>query len=397
MIKKANKYKTGAWNYAPIGKYDIESAVKDWHDLGLNTPMMFNYEPKNGEKKEDVLRCMDVCARYGMKVYIRDGRANLFTLKEIGEDAFRKGLQQANEDFAKHPAFLGFFIGDEPNYVDYGYLSRAYKLCLEYAPNSMPFVNITTYLDGHRQGMTLEEHAALVEKIIVDGNIKALGYDQYIQCAVYRREECIEKDYFSDLRYMGEICRKHNVVFYHCPLCVGHWMYVTPDDDLIHWQFSTMIANGVEGFMWFMLYRFGEPNSFRLSPIQDGVRTEMFERVARIHREFFLYYADYLSQVKLDKVWGFGPKLYGYPAFTSNTELKKLGYVVEEQPLSVSRFVDDDGNPSYVIVNLSQTTPTCLDLEFSDDLFYNGLSFHIAQGEMMLLRNKKTQAVLNGQ
>ena len=70
---------------------------------------------------------------------------------------------------------------------------------------------------------------------------------------------------------------------------------------------------------------------------------------------------------------------------------------MEEQPLSVSRFVDDDGNPSYVIVNLSQTTPTCLDLEFSDDLFYNGLSFHIAQGEMMLLRNKKTQAVLNGQ
>ena len=52
MIKKANKYKTGAWNYAPIGKYDIESAVKDWHDLGLNTPMMFNYEPKNGEQAE---------------------------------------------------------------------------------------------------------------------------------------------------------------------------------------------------------------------------------------------------------------------------------------------------------------------------------------------------------
>ena len=28
MIKKDNKYKTGAWNYAPIGKYDIEPAVK---------------------------------------------------------------------------------------------------------------------------------------------------------------------------------------------------------------------------------------------------------------------------------------------------------------------------------------------------------------------------------
>lgn len=395
MVRHENKYRTGAWNYVPLGMYDDESSVKDWHDLGLNTPMLFHFDLEAGNKKEDVLRLMDICARYGMKVYVNDKRARMWTLKELGEEKYRAGLKAATEDFASHPAFMGFYIGDEPLYYDYEYLSRAYKLCLEYAPDSVPFANLTTSLSMHRADMTREEHAALVEKLIVDGGIKALGYDQYIQCAVCRREQCIENEYFPDLRYIGELCRKYNVLFYHCPLCVGHWMYVTPDDDLIRWQFSTMIANGVEGFMWFMLYRFEEPNSYRLSPIQDGVRTEMFERIARIHREFFMHFADYLSQVKLDKVWGVGQKLYGYPAFKPNKELKKVGYIVEDQPLTVSRFVDDDGNASYLIVNLSQTTPTCLDLEFSDDLFFNGMSYHMAPGEMLLIRNKKTQSVLN--
>ena len=109
--------KFGFWNYVESGVYGVE-AVDQWKDLRCNLPMSFTFDI-NKHKKEDMIAVLDKCQEYGMKLVLRDERTSFRTFQRLGKEEFKKGVLNAYNDFGKHPATFGFFVGDEPGVTEY--------------------------------------------------------------------------------------------------------------------------------------------------------------------------------------------------------------------------------------------------------------------------------------
>ena len=106
-----DRYKTGFWNYVDTGVLDPERAADEWKELGMNCPMSFEYSPER-HQKEQMIAQLDACYRRGMKLIVCDERVTFHRYMQIGESAYKEGVFQAADDFAAHPAFGGFHVGD---------------------------------------------------------------------------------------------------------------------------------------------------------------------------------------------------------------------------------------------------------------------------------------------
>ncbi len=385
-----NGYKIGFWNYVKTGFLDIEKAADDWKDLGMNMPMSFEYDPKKN-KKEEMLAQLDACEKRGMKLIVCDARTTYSRYFAVGEEAFRKGVREAAAEFSEHPAFFGFHVGDEPGKDMWHAAERAYTICRE-ETKEMPFINFLPYWDEENFkdvfGVEGEEYGALIEDFLSKTGARKFGYDYYGQCAYFERPRYVDV-YFKNLNIFGKAAQKFGADLYVSLLSVGHWSLVVPDEDLIRWQISTAVAHGAAGLMWFFVYERNLDGSFRLSPIDlFWERTETFSRLSRQNRTFLTYYDNSLSQLRFAGVRHFG-KCYGdTEAFVPGKDIAEIKNIVNPTPLAVSEFTKD-GNASYLVVNLSQNEPTCVEIRCGGGLQSCSGRRWIAPGQMVLLLNEK--------
>lgn len=387
-----NRYKIGFWNYVDTGVLNAEQAADDWKTLGMNMPMSFDYDPKR-HKKEQMLEQLDACEKRGMKMIVCDSRTSFHHYMEVGEDTYRKGVREAAADFASHPAFFGFHVGDEPYKEQWEAAKRAYIVCREEVPVSMPFINFLPYWDENNfkdsLGVNNEKYGELLNDFLSETGAKKFGYDYYGQCAYFEKERYKEV-YFRNLKIFGEAARKNNAELYVSLLSVGHWSLKVPDEDLIRWQLATAVAHGAVGLMWFFIYERRLDSSFRLSPIDlFWERTETFGRLSRQNRTFMEYYADILSKLQFDWVEHFGEQYGGFSEFHPNEEIEEIKPIVNPTPIAIARFKDEENGGTYVLVNLSQEEPSCIDIRCGKDLKANSGRIWFAPGQMIVLPNEK--------
>ena len=86
-------------------------------------------------------------------------------------------------------------------------------------------------------------------------------------------------------------------------------------------------------------------------------------------------------------MWHLGKSFGSTPAFSFNEDLREIRTVVNPAPLSVTKF-EKDGQASWLLVNLSQNEPTCIDVTCGENLSQNSGRYWLAPGQMLLLKNK---------
>jgi hypothetical protein len=112
--------------------------------------------------------------------------------------------------------------------------------------------------------------------------------------------------------------------------------------------------------------------------------------MSRENNLFLDLFAEKLGKLSFDSVAHLG-RIYGATQiFHTNDELCEIKYPVESQPLSITKFVDEKGNASYLLVNLSQTMPTVIDIVCGGKLVKNTGRWRFAPGQMKLLENEET-------
>lgn len=384
-----DKFRIGFWNYVDTGVLEEEAAADDWKALGMNMPMSFEFDPEKHDKKRMIAQ-LDACEQRGMKLIVCDARTTFSRYIQVGEEAFRKGVEQAARDFASHPAFFGFHVGDEPGKDQWEAAERAYIACRELSP-VMPFINFLPYWDEENfkdvLGVDCEGYGEKIKSFLRRTGAQKFGYDYYGQCAYFERERFVNL-YFKNLNIFGGAARSCGADLYVSLLSVGHWSLVVPDEDLLRWQISTTVAHGAAGILWFFVYERRLDGSFRLSPIDlFWEKTETFGRLSRQNRTFNEYYAEFLSSLSFGGVWHLGKSFGSTPAFSFNEDLREIRTVVNPAPLSVTKF-EKDGQASWLLVNLSQNEPTCIDVTCGENLSQNSGRYWLAPGQMLLLKNK---------
>ena len=178
------RIKFGFWNYIDSGVIG-KKAVADWKELGMNLCMSFDFDAKK-HNKQDMIDILDECAAQGMKLIIRDHRTRFKCYQGCDEKTFIQGVKEAYEDFGKHPATFGFYIGDEPNAEQEQAFIDTAKILMQEMPGLIPFGNLLPYWGSSDFAMLAGKKAdcfyETVDTILKQTKLPLIGYDHYTQC-----------------------------------------------------------------------------------------------------------------------------------------------------------------------------------------------------------------------
>lgn len=355
------QFPIGCWNYFPIGQA-YEGMVRDWHDLGLNNPLTPSFD--EGADKQQMLRMLDECAEYEMKVFLWDKRCALMPgmFEQMGGEAgYRAAFQRVLDDFGHHPAVKGFYVGDEPDAPDAAGFFAAARIQREMAPELTPYLNLLPWFDWIGERIGSPAYAPYLDRAVNEAQLKLLAYDCYTQ--MWSGDSGWDV-YFNNLHEHMLAGQRGNVPFCSTILCSGHYNYACPTQDDFRWQISTAVAMGAKSLAYFYVNDMEPHANYRQFPINCfNERTQTFEWMSYENRLFQQRYGDIM--LKLRPVHqAFTQKAYGgLGLFESDGKLiSACGS--DEMNLLISRFEDEAGRTYWAVVNLDRRANTEANLVF---------------------------------
>lgn len=385
--------KFGFWNYAPFGIISNKEAVKDWAEVGANLPMSFVYDYKTS-KKEYMLELLNECEKHNLKLIISDTRTLFTNLRSLSKEEFRKQVKVAYNDFGKHKAAFGFYLGDEPSPKETDLFIEAAKIVKDEMPELTPFGNLLPYF-GCKDSIPgasnkdNEYYAKILNKILEETKLPVIGYDQYTQCFddLSNPEKGIDS-YFIGLENYYKNCKKNNVDFIMSLLSVGHWNYRVPTEDDIRWQISTAFAHGARGIIWFYFYQNDKDYSYRLSPFTNYElkKTPMFDIIAREQYLFKKTFEEQFNKMELTDVYHLGHLFDEEKRFVYDEHISEI-LTDRKFPVIISYYKEFDSDKKFVsFVNGSQKYSNLFRITFASG---DKEVFWLAPGEMRLFELKK--------
>lgn len=346
------KFPVMAW---PVGYFDEKQIeeVRLWKEIGLTVGMTSRFDI-NKHSKDAFIRLLDECRKYDIKVLIQDLRVAWDGAADDPE-AYREKYREAYRDFGKHPAALGFVIGDEPMEKQMEDVLAAFKIQLEEAPELLPFLNLLPiWAESNPPYMgfgTLENYISFMKDRY---NAPVLSYDRYNQMS--NNPEGTEI-YFRDMRIYHDLAKTLGIPLWTCLLTIGHWNYELPDEGAVRWQLNTALAGGCTGIIWFTLndipYIF---NAHGAAINIFGEKTQYFDNIKNVTKFFQVTSADIFKDLTLDECYHVGHAYGGYPLFKPGDsdivlDVKSLNDV----DMILSFFTHRNGDQYVAVVSNSKT------------------------------------------
>lgn len=348
-----NRFPVGFWNFKSLRETTAED-IKIWAECGMTTPMSPGYSPRDdedGSLKKHMLDLLDECLKYDMKFIIHDSRAS-WRNAAADEEGYRRRFTEAYEDFGKHPATYGFYVGDEPSRHQMPDVMAACRIQREVAPELAGLINFFPLWDGPYIGYKDVEEC--FEDYRQNLDVKMISYDRYSQM---NPEDGGTEEYFRDLRKYYELAKSKDVPLWTVLLCIGHFRYRVPNRDDLRWQFTTSIASGCKGIMWFFFHTFKYQHvNYRGAPINMfGERTETYYYLSDVLREFHHNYGNLFETLKLQKSYHLGRAWGGFPLFKDgDSDILLHAETIHGIDGIISFFKDEEGTDYIAVVNNSK-------------------------------------------
>lgn len=298
-------------------------------------------------------KTLDIAGKYGMKVYVSDGR---FTQ---GDDK----IKEVVDDFKNHPALAGYYITDEP---DSAHLQPAVELMLKVKrldPTKDAYIN-------HLPDWAVNnyEHGFLKRYIETAGkeNINYLAYDNY----PYKRGHRLEKTYFNNLDIIRRTGLKYGIKTSSCLQSFGMAFggvieLRRPNADEIRMNVYSNLAYGIKNAVWYLYYTRDNlpvpktvPTMLKSVIDSVGVKTDMYEPFQKMNSEM-KQLGKTLINLDAQEVYHTGDSLWIGTAlppsnFIAQVEDKKAEVIL-------SRLTDKTSGKQYLmVVNRSFKKPATL-------------------------------------
>lgn len=353
MNKK--KFPLGFWNYAYL---DIigDTPVKDWIECGMNLCLSPTFRPGK-DKPEDMVSLLDECQEKGVQLIIADQRCG-WTGASTDPEAYKARVSELLEEYGRHPAVYGYYVGDEPSAEQMADAIAAIQILKELSPGKVPFINFLGYWDGVEEeylgGMDFDEW---IDDFIKKTGLNQISYDVYTQMNPPDAVESGINQYFLSLNRMMAAGKRNGVPVWVTNLSVGHFRYRCPNEDDFRWQLNTSVASGAKCVWWFFFYMRLCRVNYRVAPIDEhNERTETYAWLSRVQRSFQKQFGALFAQLEHEETYHCGHAYGGYPLLERKSHPLLNEVTCDHKlPSMVSFFHLEDGTKYMAIVNTSQT------------------------------------------
>lgn len=366
-------------------------SVKDWVDVGFNVATTYTYDPDKHTLKK-LTDMLDKAKKEKIEMLVSDSRIGYKAFVSEGEEAFRKNATDALRDYGGHPAFMGFFLGDEPTAAYYDAVVRVNLILAEYSDKTN-FVNFFPICGESTIGCKVSEYEDVLTDLIVRGKYRIWGMDHYGCMWVHERKRGM-KDYFASLNICQRIAQKTNTSCWWAGVCFGHWNMAQPTFADFRWQQSIAFVHGTQGISWYKFYdRKTGCSSFAKGcesefPVNFlGDRTAAFYHLRTITKLFYEKYAPKLVSLRHVKTWHTTEAFADTQVFCEGADefLIKVesGHNI---PAAVARFENiQTHRPSYILMNLSQQVPENYSYQFCGEHSQMSGSLWLCPGQMEII------------
>ena len=349
--KMFDKFPILAFPAGEFNERDVEE-VKLWKEIGL-TFNFTNLWDETKHEKSGLLRLLDECERHGIKMIIQDARLH-WKGASADPEGYRKRYKAAYDDFGKHPATMGFMVGDEPTYDQMGDVFTAIRIQREEAPELLPYTNLLPLGGKAPYWKTFESIKDVTSFFEGSYNAPILSYDRYSQM---NGTDYGTDLYFHDLRVFRDIANSLGIPLWTCLLTIGHWSFSAPDEAAVRWQFNTALASGCNGIIWFTLNDIPfVTNTYGAAIDVFGEKTQYFGNIKNVARYFLASFADIFKDLKLDKCYHVGHAYGGYPLFKEgDSDIVLSVESLKDTDLILSFYTHENGDKYVSVVNNSKT------------------------------------------
>lgn len=223
-------------------------------------------------------KILDTAKAAGLKAFLQDNRTPMAI---SGVDDAKSRLDAIVADYAKHPAFAGYFITDEPNASAFKGLGEVVAYLREKDPKHPAYINLfPNYASTDQLGATTYD--LYVSHFIRDVKPFAVSYDHYNFLKSGDRPE-----FFANLDSVRTLALENHLPFWQIVLSVPHGGYRPLTEAEKRWEAMQTLAYGAKGLMFFTYWTPGD-KSFEWGPAiigHDGNPTPQYEEVKRINAD----------------------------------------------------------------------------------------------------------------
>lgn len=233
---------------------------------------------EGASKPERNHRILDTAKAVGLKAFLQDDR---MPMAITGVPDAKARLDAIVADYAKHPAFAGYFLTDEPSASAFPGLAEVVAYLRQKDPRHPVYVNLfPNYADAGQLG-TLS-YAEYVERFLQTVQPFALSYDHYHFLKTGDRP-----GFFDNLLVARQLAAKYDVPFWQIVLAIPHGGYRPLTEAEKRWEAMQTLAYGGKGLLYFTYWTPGD-SSFNWGDAiirHDGTPTRQFDEVKRINAD----------------------------------------------------------------------------------------------------------------
>jgi hypothetical protein len=198
--------------------------------------------PCGGLTVDENRKMLDLCGQVGIQAMISDSRM----VHAIGDlEEHRKRLDAIIDDYADHPALLGYHIVDEPGAGAFEGLAEVVGYLRTHDPKHPGFINLLpTYATPAMLGTaTYDEYVRKFADIV---NPFVLSYDHYHFTNAGDRP-----DFFQNLQIVRDVSVEREIPFWNIVLVTQHFEYRHLTEPELRFEAMQTLAYGAKGLVWF--------------------------------------------------------------------------------------------------------------------------------------------------
>lgn len=238
------------------------------------------------EADEHNRKYLDLCQQAGLKAIVHDdglpkGRGWSKPVPAEIPD-LERALDAIVAKYSSHPAFLSYFITDEPGIDLFPRVGAINQHLLKRDPRHVPFINLLpNYAEQDGKRWSLPNYEGTLARYLEEVKPALVCWDHYRQLM----GEGDESHYWYNLETVRKLCAPAGVPYVQIIVSLKHMGYRESSEADLRWQVYTSLAYGSRGILYFTYWDV-KGLAWADAPAimtMDGKRDKKYEFVKKIN------------------------------------------------------------------------------------------------------------------